>query len=155
MSQTMEKLGKKLDAFLGELGEIGEEIMEDMRPVVEEFRKDFQRELNKASGAAPEPSVPADEDLGQTIEAVLSEIGTEVIRGKNMWGDLDKDNSVADYVAAVTKYLGIAVEAASPLSDEVYDKEASEDALRKAAGLLTTAIVMSKKNGRLAKRHWE
>jgi hypothetical protein len=82
------------------------------------------------------------------VDHVLAEIGLEVERARTQWGaEFDRRNTLNDWVAYTTGYLADAISTSASMGQQ-------EEALRKAAGLLVSALVMLKTEG-FAPRHYE
>lgn len=79
---------------------------------------------------------------------ILGEIGREVCRAKEMWGEeFDSKNNLDNWITYVIKYLGKAAAMGATTEEQ-------ETNLRKAAGVLIAAIDMLKRQG-FAPRHYE
>lgn len=82
------------------------------------------------------------------VSRILESIWKEVARAKNQWGEkFDRANTLNDWVAYTNIYLGQAVRMGATVEEQ-------ETNLRKAAGLLISAIDMLKREG-FSPRHYE
>jgi hypothetical protein len=82
------------------------------------------------------------------ILIILSEIGREIERAKEEWGEeFDRKNNLDNWVTYAVKYLGKAAAMGATVEEQ-------ETNLRKAAGVLISAIDMLKREG-FAPRHYE
>lgn len=83
-----------------------------------------------------------------TLNLVLDEVGREVMRAKEQWGEeFDEKNTLNDWVMYSHQYSSRATAINTSL-------EQQESDLRKAAGILISAIDMLKRKG-FAPRHYE
>jgi hypothetical protein len=86
--------------------------------------------------------------LDGRIEKILTEVGLEVKRAKQMWGEeFDQKNTQNDWNTYVNIHLSNAAKMGATAAE-------IEGGLRKAAGLLITAIDVFKQQG-FAPRHYE
>jgi len=82
------------------------------------------------------------------IQKILEDIGLEVTRAKQQWGEeFDKKNTQNDWEHYVSKYIVKAGEMGATF-------EEVETNLRKAAGVIISAIDMHRRQG-FAPRHYE
>ena len=82
------------------------------------------------------------------LEVILAQIGMEIKRAKTMWGEeFDRKNTLNDWVT----YAMAKATDATRMSTTVEEQERD---LRKAAGLLISAIDMLQREG-FAPRHYE
>lgn len=84
----------------------------------------------------------------KTIAVILDEIGREIERAKKEWGEeFDRKNNLDNWIAYVVKYLGKAAAMGATIEEQ-------ETNLRKAAGILISAIDMMRREG-FQPRHYE
>lgn len=82
------------------------------------------------------------------MERILESIGQEVSRARSMWGTrFDQRNTLNDWAAYANIYISKATDMSASLTEQ-------ETNLRKAAGLLISALITLRTTG-FAPRHYE
>jgi hypothetical protein len=90
----------------------------------------------------------ASTQISLAVQAVLTEVGLEAERGKKTWGqEFDRRNTLNDWVVYAMSFATDAARMETTMKAQDRD-------LRKAAGILISALVMLKTEG-FAPRHYE